>query len=194
MKLGAIGVRVHSGWSVLVAVSGDASAPEIVDRRHIVIIDPSIAGAKQPYHFAETLAIEAAEKHISRCAEVSQRLALKAIDETLHELRGRGYKVAGCALLLASGRKLPSLPDILASHALIHTAEGEFFRKVVREAFEELHVPVTGARERDIEEQAQATPMMERLSMLGRSIGPPWTKDEKTATLAGLMLLGGNLR
>src|SRR5215470_14575201 len=164
MKQGAIGVRVHSGWSVLVAVSGDLSAPEIVDRRRIVIIDPSMAGAKQPYHFAETLAIQAAEKHISHCADVSQRIALKAIDETLHELSGRGYKVAGCALLLASGRALPSLPDILASHALIHTAEGEFFRKVVRDAFEELHVPVTGVREREIEEQAQATPMKERLS------------------------------
>jgi len=188
MKLAAIGVRVHSGWSVLVAVSGDAAAPEIVERKHIVVIDPAKAGAKQPYHFAEALAIPAAQKHIADCAAASTRLASVAIDEVLNDLRKRDYRVAGCALLLASGRALPSLPAILASHALIHTAEGEFFRNVFRDAFEKLHVRVTGVRERELEPDA-----MKRISALGRSLGPPWTSDEKSATLAALTLLSGEL-
>jgi len=53
MKNAAFGARVHSGWAVLVCVSGDPAAPEIVDRRRIVIIEPTMQGAKQPYHFAE---------------------------------------------------------------------------------------------------------------------------------------------
>lgn len=184
MKAAAIGVRVHSGWGALVTVSGDASAPEIVDRKYIVVIDPTKPGAKQPYHFAESMAIAAAEKHISDCAAASNRLALAILDAFLSDLRGRGCNLAGCALLLASGRALPPLPDILASHALIHTAEGEFFRRIFREAFKKLCVPVTGFRERELD-----TETMSRLSALGRSIGPPWTKDEKTAALAALMLL-----
>lgn len=188
MKLAAIGVRMHSGWGVLVAVSGDAAAPEIVERKRVIVIDPAMAGAKQPYHFAEGLPIQAAEKHISDCATASDRLALTAVDEVLSVLRRRDYKVAGCALLLASGHALPSLPKILASHALIHTAEGEFFRKIVRDAFEKLHVRVTGVRERELEPDA-----MKRISALGRSLGPPWTSDEKSATLAALTLLSGEL-
>lgn len=185
MKPVAIGVRMHSGWGALVAVSGEAAAPEILERRHIVVIDPAMAGAKQPYHFAESMALPAAEKHIANCAAASARLANAAIDELLSDLRKRDYRVAGCALLLASGRALPSLPAILASHALIHTAEGEFFRNIMRDAFEKLGVHVAGVRERELEPVA-----MKRLSALGRSVGAPWTADEKAATLAALMVLG----
>jgi len=46
-----------------VCISGDLGAPEIVDRRRIVIVEPAMEGAKQPYHFAETLPLEEAERH-----------------------------------------------------------------------------------------------------------------------------------
>src|SRR5215471_19621657 len=117
MKEAAIGVRVHSGWGVLVAVSDNDGQPEIVERKHLTIIDPTAAGTKQPYHFVEKFTVQAAESHLSSCAGASQKLARAAIDEVLHDLRQCDYEVASCAILLASGRKLPSLPDILASHA-----------------------------------------------------------------------------
>jgi hypothetical protein len=200
MKQAAIGVRVHSGWGAVVAVSGyDAGMPEIVERKHIIVIDPTAAGMKQPYHFAESMTIQAAEKHLSKCAAVSGRLALAAVSEMLQELRRRDYKVSGCALLLASGRTLPLLPDILTSHALIHTAEGEFFRQIFRDAFEQLRVRVSGFRERALEEDAPtffgnaAPQVLQRIASLGRAVGPPWTQDEKAATLAAWMLLSGKV-
>lgn len=197
MKQAAIGVRVHSGWSVLVAVSITADLPEVVDRKRVALIDPSKAGTKQPYHFAERLSTQRAEKHISDCAAVSERLALVAFEEILFGLRERGYRVDGCALLVASGRALPALSGILASHALIHTAEGEFFRAAVRSAFEQLRVGVIGFRERDLNEEASAVfgkatrGVVQRISSLGRTLGPPWTMDEKNAALAAWMLLSG---
>jgi len=57
MKRAALGVRMHSGWGVLVAVSGDAHSVEVLDRRRIVTTDPSIPGAKQPYHYAAGLGL-----------------------------------------------------------------------------------------------------------------------------------------
>src|ERR1700693_2103772 len=39
MKRAALGVRMHSGWGVLVAISGDADSTEMVDRRRIVVTD-----------------------------------------------------------------------------------------------------------------------------------------------------------
>jgi len=98
-------------------------------------------------------------------------------------------------MLLASGRALPALPNILASHALVHTAEGEFFRKVVREACERCRIPVLGFRERELSERANATlgkaaaGVRGRIAALGKAVGSPWTQDEKTASLAALMLL-----
>jgi hypothetical protein len=195
MKNAALGIRVHSGWAVLVCLSGDPTAASVVDRRRIVIIEQAMEGAKQPYHFAENLGVEEAERHLQKCATVSQRLAINAIREMLDGVTARKYRVIGCAMLLASGRALPSLQKILASHALIHTAEGEFFRNVVREACEECRIPVVGIRERELDEQAdavfgKAAARVQRfISKLGKTVGSPWTRDEKTATLAALMLL-----
>jgi hypothetical protein len=194
MKSAAFGVRVHSGWAVLVCVSGDPAAPEIVDRRRIVIIEPTMQGAKQPYHFAENLGFEKAERHLQKCAAVSQRLAVQAIREMLNGVTARKYRVLGCAMLLASGRALPSLQKILASHALIHTAEGEFFRKVVCEAFERCRIPVVRIRELELDDRANSTfgttaaLVRQRISKVGKTVGSPWTQDEKTAALAGLIV------
>ena len=194
MKNAAFGIRMHSGWGVLVCISGNVSAPEIVDRRRIVVIEPTMEGGKQPYHFAETLPLEEAERHLQKCAAVSERLALQATREMLDAVTVRNYRVVGCAMLLASGRALPALPNILASHALVHTAEGEFFRKVAREACERCGIPVVGFRERELDERANATfgkaaaGVRQRISDLRSTVGSPWTQDEKTATLAGLMV------
>ena len=195
MKRAALGVRMHSGWGVLVAVSGDANSVEVMDRRRIVTTDPGIPGAKQPYHYAASLGCPESERYLANCAAVSERLTLAAVGEVVRELEGRHYRVVGAAVLLASGRPLPSLSKILASHPLIHTAEGEFFRDAVRKACERLKISVTAIRERELDERAKtafgnaASRVQRRISSLGRSIGPPWTKDHKTAAIAAFVIL-----
>lgn len=131
MQRAAIGVRMHSGWGAVVAVTGKPGTVEVIDRKRIVVTDEKIPGAKQPYHFAKTLGLSEAEKHLAKCAGVSERLALAAVRDLVGELKGRDYRVVAAAVLLASGRPVPPLAEILASHALIHTAEGEFFRRVL---------------------------------------------------------------
>jgi len=195
MRRAALGVRMHSGWGVLVAISGDANLIELVDRRRIVTTDPGADGAKQPYHHAASLGLPKSEQYLADCATVSERLALAAVAQVVRELDGRHYRIVGSAVLLASGRPLPSLSQILASHPLIHTAEGEFFRDAVRKACERLEIPVTVVRERDLGERAKtvfgnaANRMQHSISNLGSSIGPPWTKDHKAAALAASMIL-----
>jgi hypothetical protein len=191
----AIGIRAHSGWGAAVSVSGGAAKIEVLDRRRIAITDPSIEGANQPYHFAQQQRLSEAEKYLADCAAVSERLAFDALDAIVRELRSRGYDVASCAILVASGRALPSLPQILAAHPLIHTAEGEFFRHAFRKAGERLGLPVTGVRERELDARVAAVfgskaPGLQReIAALGRSLGPPWTTDQKTAALAALLTL-----
>jgi hypothetical protein len=195
MKRAALGFRMHSGWGVLVAIAGEADSVAIVDRKRILVMDASMPGASQPYHHAATLGVREGESHIANCAAVSERLALAAIEQTVRELDERDYRIAGAAVLLASGRPLPSLAKILASHPLIHTAEGEFFRNRIRNACDRLKISVEAIRERELEDRVKAafgnsaTRVLLSIATAGRSIGPPWTKDHKAAALAAMTLL-----
>jgi hypothetical protein len=193
MKRAALGFQMHSGWGVLVAVSGTSQAIEILARRRIVTADPRMPGAIQPYHHAMNLQLP--EEHIANCAVASTRMAAAAIADLIAELNTSHHRVVGAAVLLASGRSLPPLEKILAAHPLIHTAEGEFFRHTVSQACEELQISVTAIKLRDLEERAkaafgkQASRVQESIEGLGKTIGPPWTKDHKTAALAAALLL-----
>jgi hypothetical protein len=166
-----------------------------VDRRRIVITDATIPGATQPYHHAANMGLQQSESHIANCAALSKSLALAAIEQVVRELDGRQYRVVGSAVLLASGRALPSLAKILAAHPLIHTAEGEFFRNSIRNACERLKISVEAIRERELEERMKAafgnsaSQMQREIATAGSSIGPPWTKDHKAAALAALLVL-----
>lgn len=195
MKRAAIGFRMHSGWGALVAVSHAAGAVEILERRRITVIDPKIPGTKQPYHFSERLEFAEAEKFLAKCFAASAQFAVVAIGECVESLRERKCGVSEAAVLLASGRALPPLANILSSHALIHTAEGEFFREAVWKACQSLELAVTGFRERDLNEAMvagfgkAATKTLRQVADAGRSIGPPWTTDQKTAAIAALLVL-----
>ena len=192
MKRAALGVQMHSGWGVLVAIS--ETPVEILDRRRIVTADPKIPGAIQPYHYAAQLELPQQQKHLEHCASSSSSLAKIAIAELTRELATRHYRIVG-AVLLASGRTLPALEKILAAHPLIHTAEGEFFRQAVIRTCEELQIPVTAIRTRDLDEQVKgafgknASQLQSSIASMGSRIGPPWTKDHKTAALAAALLL-----
>jgi hypothetical protein len=194
-RAAAFGVQMHSGWGVLVAVSGAPHAIEILARQRIVTADPEMPGAIQPYHYAMNLKLPESDKHLAKCAAASTRLAVAAIGDLVAELNTRHFHIVGSAVLLASGRSLPPLEKILASHPLIHTAEGEFFRHTVSQACEDLQISVTAIRQRELEERAKAvfgnaaSRVQGSIASLGKTIGPPWTKDHKTAALAAALIL-----
>jgi hypothetical protein len=180
----ALGFRSHSGWAALVAVAGTIDAPRVLERRKIVIADPEMPGSKQPYHAAAELPFPEGEALVRRAIESSRALALEALSARVKALRSRGHEVAGCGVVLGSGKALPPLENVLASHALIHTAEGEMFRDVLVWAAEECRLPVMGVREKSLDPAS-----LERIGSLGKLIGPPWTQDQKYATVAAFMAL-----
>jgi hypothetical protein len=178
-----------------VIVAGAVTSPEILQRRRIVLADSTIPGSKQPYHAAEKLPFPQAEQLLRCCTQRSQALARQELSAAVEHARSGGYQVTGCGVLLASGRPLPDLAATLASHALIHTAEGELFRSVLANASREMRVPVTGVKERELLAQASAVlgksdiELQKYLQQRGRELGPPWTQDEKYATLAAWLAL-----
>jgi hypothetical protein len=180
----ALGLRAHSGWAAMVAVAGTVDTLKVLERRRITIADAELPGAKQPYHAAAELPFAEAEALVREAVESSRALAREAMAAAVQTLRLQGHEVAGCGIVLGSGKALPGLEGILASHALIHTAEGEMFREVLVWAAHELGLTVTGVRAKELD-----AVMLGRIDSFGKLIGPPWTEDQKYATVAALMAL-----
>src|SRR5260370_10878022 len=128
MTKAAIGFRAHSGWSALVVVAAGPRSPVVVDRRRIELADAAILGAKQPYHAAEPLKLKEAEAYIQRSLDQARLLAQRALKAAIHDVRQSGHEVIGCGVVVASGRPAPALAPSLASHALLHSAQGELVR------------------------------------------------------------------
>jgi len=185
----AIGLRAHSGWAAAVAIGGPVEAPWVITRRRIVMVDLHSAGGKQPYHAAVGLEIAEARRMVTDCGARAAALAAAALRGMAGDLRGLGHEAAGCALLLASGRPLPELENILASHALIHTAEGELFREALRAASRDCGLPLLEIKERDL--LTPAKPLEPHLAAMGKAIGPPWRQDQKYAAMAAWLMLRG---
>ena len=77
-----------------------------------------------------------------------------ALDSLISDSVEQGRRIAGCGLLCSSGRPLPALKDVLASHTLIHAAEGEFYREAIAGACKCARLNVVRVRERDVLRQA----------------------------------------
>ena len=195
MPTAALGCRSHSGWAVMVALTGPLDSPQVVERRRIEIADASIRGSKQPFHAAEPMPFPAAEAFLKRCTDCTTELAIEALRTAIADLRTRGYQATNFGITLGSGRALPELKAILASHALIHTAEGEFYRDGLMRAAKNFRLNISGIKEKELYEQASArlripsAELERRVSELGKPLGPPWSQDQKHAALAAWLAL-----
>jgi hypothetical protein len=191
----ALGLRAHSGWAALVAVAGTRGSIEVVDRRRLELSASKTPGPRQPYHEAEGQKLEKARQIVTRYAEEAGRLASEGFRAVLADLKTHGHSVVGCGLLQASGRPLPNLESILASHALIHSADGELFRDALADAAKKHRLNLVRAREKEVVAEAasrlrlEAADLQRRVAALGKTVGPPWTQDQKLATIAAWLAL-----
>jgi hypothetical protein len=194
----ALGFRVHSGWAALVAIVGPPGAPSILIRKRIEISDPKISGSKQPYHAAEQLSLQDAERVIAACAASSSRLALEAVKVAIQEASKKSYDIVAAGVLTGSGKPLPPLEKILMSHPLLHTAEGEFFRRMIAQACRSCGLATREVNEKSLPAQCPAVLgipedlVQQNLARMGKGIGPPWRQDEKLASLVAWMALAAD--
>jgi len=194
-KQAAVGFRVHSGWSAIVAVSLEKSAPVVLARQRVHLVDTFTYEFRQPYHTAEKMLAGEAREFISRMQAEARRLAYRAVRELESRTHEQGVKLTRCGLLLASGRPLPGLEKILASHPLIHTADGELFREGILHAIARCGLEDFRVKEKELLDRAGRTlrikpnALMRRVTEVGRSVGSPWSQDEKFATLAAWLAL-----
>jgi hypothetical protein len=196
VQTAALGFRVHSGWAAAVVLCGPLDAPVVVDRRKIQLVKIFTYAYRQPYHTAEKMPRHDVVKFIRAVQSDAKRLALSSLRSLQADLAEGDFKIVRSALLLASGRELPALDQILASHALIHTADGELFRDSLRAACAACKLPLEGIREKELFTAAsskalcvQAAALKRRIAALGKALGPPWSQDEKFAALGAWITL-----
>ena len=196
MKSAALGFRAHSGWTALVALSLARGAPCVLARQRIHLVETFTYRFRQPYHTAKRYAARRSTRLYRRTSRLKREASPIARSANSRKIcRRRAIGLTRCGLVLASGRPLPDLPDILASHALIHTADGELFREALLHASARCGLLSKTAKERELLNEAsrvlRLTPsiLTRRIADLGRPLGAPWSQDEKLASLIAWLAL-----
>jgi len=192
MRVG-IGVRDHSGWAVAVALGVVQGAPLVLERRRLLLCDPSLP--RQAYHAGEHAGLEEARGIVTAVEESARTNSRRELESLVRSLRGAGHDVAGIAVAGRPGETLPPLEAILRSHSLLHAAEGQLYREALAEAAESW-LPVRRFVQKELFARAASalgtTPdaLRATLAALGKPLGPPWTADQKEAAAAAWIVLG----
>jgi hypothetical protein len=191
----AIGVAPHSGWAAVVALCRAAEGPRVLARSRIGLVDAGFPESKQPYHAVEALPVEEAAQRLKLYQAQAERMAHSALHRLSVDLAAQGYRVGSAGILESSGRKGSSLNSILSSHALIHSADGDHFRRALAGAAARIGLAVHRIPARDLDAQAETglhRPMRELtlvVMQMGKQAGPPWGADQKKAALLAWLLL-----
>jgi len=189
----ALGFKSHSGWAALVALD---SACGVVERRRIDLVEPENSSwAKQPYHAAETLEPQAARQLVTRGIEAARRMACQQMRAASARWLDGGHRIMGCGIV-GNEAILPwSVEQILAVHMRMHKAEGVLFPAALKQAALACNLAASMTPEKELEaragQESEFGEAAQRLIALGRSIGPPWGKDQRSAALAALTVLLG---
>jgi hypothetical protein len=190
-----LGFAPHSGWTVVVIVGGVPAAPRVLLRERVELVDAPPAGLKQPYHEIEGRPLPEARQRLALSEESANRLALGALRSLTQAVHVMGAEARAAGILASSGRVGATLEATLASHALIHTADGNHFRDALGHGCEALGLPVTRVTHKDLTARASVTlgkspqALAATLATLGRGLGAPWGADQKAAALLAWLLL-----
>jgi hypothetical protein len=197
----ALGFKAHSGWAALVALGMGSGGLSIVARERIELAEePGALWATQPYHAAETLPAGDARQTVKRGIAAARRMAVAGMRAVLKRLRESEHEVVACGVLVPAPMPEWSTEEILAVHFRMHKAEGVLFPDVLARAADELGVALVTVPERQLDEHAekalarQTSELQKTIAALGKSVGAPWGKDQKSAALAALIALGRNPR
>jgi len=88
-----------------------------------------------------------------------------------------------------------SVEQIRAVHFRMHQAEGVLFRDALAVAAKKIGLRLVAIPEKELEKTAQNTlgtslsELTRTIAQLGKSVGPPWTRDQKDAALAAMIAL-----
>jgi hypothetical protein len=192
-RIAVLGFRPHTYWTAAVALAGDVAAPEVLMRRRI---DFAAGDERGVYHHVEGMERDEAQAWIDQVWATVEANCRRGLGALLDDLSKADVTLGVAVVPIARTRPPDKLEDILKSHSWMHAAEGDFYRGVVAAACTELGLEVRRAVERDLAAEVTrrhalpAAAPETHLKALGSALGPPWSEDQKLATLAAWSQLG----
>jgi hypothetical protein len=147
----ALGCAAHSGWAAVVGCGHEEGRPRILLRERVEMMDPRDPASKQPYHAVESLSLNEAARLLAGWTAAAERMAAEGLRGMIQRLAARDTRCVGVGILESSGRKGESLARIVASHSLIHTADGDHYRDALARAAKQMGLPVVRLPARDLE-------------------------------------------
>jgi hypothetical protein len=160
--------------STAVTLTGVGADLGVVDRRAIATRDC------QPYHDAQGMPIDKAERLIAEALARATQHAVDDLRALIDELAAQDVRAVGTAIAFKTYRLSSSIAARLRSHAMCHGAEGEMTRDALWAACEALGLPVHAAPFDVIDPRAEGA---------GKVIGAPWRREHKQAASAALAAL-----
>ena len=165
------------------------------DRRRIELVEPGEAGwAKQPYHAAEDLPPEKARRLVERGIAAAHRVAAREMQALAKRSSKAGHNIVGCGVLVPAPMPDWTTEQIRSVHIRMHKAEGVLFPEALARATTAYDLNLIEIPEKELGARAEESlgiPLdiaMKRVAALGQSVGPPWGKDQKLATLAAMIV------
>jgi len=176
----AAGFKAHSGWAALVVIGSSSDGFAVIDRRRIELVDET--WAKQPYHAADDLPAAEARRLVQRGIDAAHRFAKREMRAFVK--RSAGHEIAGCAVLIGTPMPEWTIEQIRSVHVRMHKAEGVLFPAALIAAAKACDLNVVAIPEKGLT-------LDDRVAILGKSVGSPWGKDQKTAAMAAMIVLNG---
>jgi hypothetical protein len=194
-RAAALGCRAHTGWAALVVVAGGVERPEVLVRSRAELGDPSGRVRRNVYHVARALERDAAAALVESAARIAAEQAAAALERTVRQAREEGAVVRSCAVVGGTFPDGTRLESILASHALVHAAEGRLYQRALLEGAEARGLRTIAVPARSIWEEGKSAlgiagdELRHWIDELRREVGPPWAQDQKLAALAAWIAL-----
>jgi len=189
----ALGLTVKSGWASAVLLTRAGGSLRVADSRIILLSDPAVPDARQPYH-AGFGSARAAGAGLSRLLASVRRFGRKSINDLLRQYADAGHQINGAGIVVGS---VVDPRTIGNDHIRIHALEGQLFRTVVMTSLSKRGVNSSACRERDLIATATArlgrkeTALRTALLNLGRDVSGSWRAEQKAAALAAWIVLAG---
>jgi hypothetical protein len=186
----ALGFVTHTGRAAVLALAGPPDAPEILAKARIDVATTFEEGAV--FHVGQELPLPEARALVERS---ERRLIESARAQLAAFIAPLSAKVVAAGMVAPEPKALPPIEKILKSHALVHAAEGELYRRVFVEAGAALgkrptRVPADQLAKRVAAGlEVTAAKLEARLAALGKASGKPWAADQKQAALVAWLTL-----
>lgn len=190
----ALGLTVKSGWVSAVLLTRAGGSLRVADSRIVLLSDPTVPEARQPYH-AGFGSARAAGAVLSRLLASVRRFGRTSISDLLRQYADAGYRIRGAGIVVGS---MVDPRTIGNDHIRIHALEGQLFRTVVVTSLARRRIACSIWRDRDLPGLAG-----ERLRKPERAVraalvtlkpdgaGGPWRAEQKAAALAAWIVLDG---